>query len=268
MTTDHMTLEQPSQFRRRQFVESRRRKSAFRLLVKPFLSAILVVGLPVAVGYWLWVTPRFDLKEIEVSGTELVMPEQVLATLKPIESSQLLWLSLEDVETRVETNRWIEGTTIRKELPNKLLVEIHEREPVALLRHEGDLYYVDLGGYLIEPYNPTGPVDLPLLSASPGVAVNVGLALEVAERFTRAVPGWGNGLSEIEILGEEDFRLHTAGLNFPVLVTAGTFESQLLSLQSVLSEIEERYPVPVTVDLRFGRQIVIQPAVQPRSEKG
>ena len=128
----------------------------------------------------------------------------------------------------------MEGATIRKKLPDALMVEVHERVPVALLRHESDLYYVDRSGFLIEPYSPEGPFDLPLLTADPGVSLNVDLALSVADRFGQAAAAWGTGLSEIEILGEEDFRFHSAALEFPILVSAGTVERQVENLQSIL----------------------------------
>ncbi len=268
MTTQRMTLERPSPFRRRRFVASHRRKSSFGLLVRPFLTAFIVVSVPVTVAYWLSVTTRFDLERIEISGTELVAEDAVLQTLEPILESHLLLLSLDDVKAQVKRNRWVAGASIRKELPNALMVEIHERKPVALLRHEDDLFYVDKDGFLIEPYSPTGPVDLPLLAVDPAASLNVGMALGVAERFNRVAPAWGAGLSEVEVLGDEDFRLHSAALEFPVLVSTGTVERQVKNLQTILPQIRKRYQVPVTVDLRFSQQIVIQPAVQPRSEKG
>lgn len=268
MTTQRMTLEQPSPFRRRRFIAPRRRKSSLALLFKPFLKACLLVSVPVSVAYWLSVTNRFDLKKIDISGTELVAEDQVLLTLEPVFNSHLLLLSLDDVEAQVKQNPWVESAAIRKELPDNLMVEIHERVPIALLRHEGDLYYVDRSGFLIEPYSLTGPVDLPLLTLHPGASLNVEMALGVADRFKQVAPAWGAGLSEIEVLGEEDFRLHSAALEFPVLVSTGTVEPQVENLQSILPEIRKRYEIPVTVDLRFSQQIVIQPAAQPRSEKG
>ena len=268
MTTEHMALDRPSAFRRRRFVSSHRKKSSTLLLIRPFVTAVVVVSIPIATAYWLSVTTRFDLNRIDLSGTHLVEGEQVLATLEPVLKRNLLLLSLEEVEAQVQQNRWVKGATIRKELPDALTVVIHERVPVALVRHQEDLYYVDLDGILIEPYSTSGPVDLPLLTVSADVELDVALALEVVERLSEVAPVWGAGLSEVEILGEQDFRLHSAALDFPLLVSAGTVVQQVENLQSILADIQQRYEVPITVDLRFAQQIVIQPAVEPRSEKG
>ena len=268
MTTQRIALDRSSPFRRRRFVAPHRRKSSAWMLVRPFLTASLVVGIPVVALYWLSVTSRFDLQRIDILGARLVPNEQLASSLEPLRGRHLLMLSLDDVEALVRQSRWVDGATIRKELPDTLIVEIHEREPVALLRYEGDLYYVDRSGFRIEPYSPSGPVDLPLLTTYSAEDVDVDLALQVADRFARVAPDWGSGLSEIELLGEGDFKLHSATLEFPLLVSAETVEKQVNNLRSVLPQIEKRYQFPVTVDLRFSQQIVIQPAVLPRSEKG
>lgn len=268
MTTERMAIDRPSSFRRRRFVASHRRRSSVLLLVRPLITAVILVSAPALSIYWLSVTSRFDLNRIEISGAQLVAEQELLSVLEPLRGRHLLFLSLDDVEAAVKQSRWVEGAAIRKQLPDALTVEIQERQPVALLRYQGDLFYVDRSGYPIEPYSPHGPVDLPLLTTIPQGTAHVAAALEVADRFERAAPDWGSALSEIEILSEEDFRLHTGELEFPVLLSAATVETQVENLRSILPQIQKRYPVPVMVDLRFDRQIVIQPAVQPRDEKG
>jgi cell division protein FtsQ len=230
--------------------------------------AIILVGVPVVLGWWVASSPIFRLSEVQIGGTTRVTTEEVIAALAPLRGRHLLGLSLVDVEGRLSRNPWIEGATIRKELPDRVVVEVHEREPAALLRQDGDLFYVDAGGFVIVPYDPSGPVDLLLLSAVPGAPLNVESALQVAAALGRGVPEWGAGLSEIEILGFEDFRLHTANLPYPLLVSADRVEEQVRKLREILPQIESRYAGVTAIDLRFSRQIVFQPAVKPRSQEG
>jgi len=268
MTTQRLTLERPSPFRRRRFLAPHRRPSMAVQLLKPFLLAVTLVGGPLGLGMWVASSPIFRLSEVQIGGTSRVTTEEVATALAPLRGRHLLRLSLVDVEGRLSRNPWIAGATIRKELPDRVVVEVHERQPAALLRLDDDLYYVDAGGFVIVPYDPSGPVDLVLLSIAPGAPMNVGKALEVAAALGRAVPEWGAGLSEIEILGLEDFRLHTASLPYPVLVSADRVEEQVRKLQKILPQIENRYAGVKAVDLRFSRQIVFQPAVEPRSQEG
>jgi hypothetical protein len=62
------------------------------------------------------------------------------------------------------------------------------------------------------------------------------------------------------VLGEEDFRLHTGALRFPLLVTRGQVGPKIRRLEELLPELERRYPAITVVDLRFSRRIVVQPA--------
>ena len=268
MTTQRISLERPSPFRRRRFVVPHRRRSRTLLLFRPFVAALLLVGLPVAATVWVMSSPLFLLAEIGIGPTEHVTTGEVAIALAGLEGRHLMRLSLADVEALLASNPWIEGAAIRKELPNRLMVEVHERSPIALLRQEEGLFYVDKTGFVMEPYDPAGPVDLPLLSVVPGAKLDVGRALEVAGRFDQFAPGGTVGLSEVELLGLDDFRIHSAELAFPVLVSGTELEMQLVKLEKLLPEITRRFPAVEAVDLRFSRQIVVQPAVEPRSQEG
>lgn len=268
MTTQRLMIERPSPFRRRRFLAPRRRRSVLVQLIKPFLLALVLVGLPVAAALWTLSSPTFRLRQVQIGGASRVSTAEVATALAPLKGHHLLKLSLVDVEQRLARNPWIAGATIRKELPDKVLVQVHERQPVALLRQDSDLYYVDDRSFIIAPYDPSSQVDLVQLSPVEGVSVDVDEALQVAAAFERGVPAWGSGLSEIEILGLAGYRLHTASLPFPVLVSTDRVEQQVRKLEEILPEIERRYEVITAVDLRFVDQIVFQPAVEPQSQEG
>ena len=87
----------------------------------------------------------------------------------------------------------------------------------------------------------------------------MGGALEVAGELGRAQPSWAGALSKIEVLGEQDFRLHTSALRFPLLVTRGQVGAKVKRLTELLPELDRRYPAIRSVDLRFSRRIVVQP---------
>lgn len=268
MTTQRLTIERSSAFRRRRFVVPHRRRSRTLMLLKPFLLAVLVVGLPLAAALWIYTSPRFLLQQVKIGTTVHISTEEVAAALTPLRGRHLLSLSLEDVEGRLTGNPWVKSAAIRKELPDGLVVQIEERLPVALWRHDGELFYVDGDGFVIGAYDLEGPVDLVLLSVAPGAALEVAPALEMAASLERLAPEISRGLSEIEVMGLGDYRIYTAGLDFPILVSAGDVAAQIDKLVALLPEISRRFASVEAVDLRFSRQIVIQPAGDPRSQEG
>lgn len=268
MTTQRLTIERSSAFRRRRFVVPHRRRSRTMMLLKPFLLAVVLVGLPVAAALWIYTSPRFLLRQLQIGGTAQVATEEIAKALAPLRGRHLLGLSLADIEGRLTENRWVKSAAIRKELPDRLVVQIEERQPAALLRREAGIFYVDVDGFVIGAYDLAGPVDLVLVSVAPGATLQVSQALDLAASLERLAPESMEGLSEIEVLGQGDYRIFTAGLDFPILVSTDKVEQQMIKLAAVLPEISRRFDTVEAVDLRFSRQIVIQPAGDPRSQEG
>ena len=88
------------------------------------------------------------------------------------------------------------------------------------------------------------------------------LALEIVREIEVAGPSWREGLSEVEILGPEDFRVWSAALPFPLLVRSGTLTAKTSYLEALLPQVARRYGRVEAVDLRFARRIIVQPSAR------
>jgi cell division septal protein FtsQ len=263
-------LPTPEEFRRSEAPPRRRRRNPVVALLRPLAVSLLLVAMPAALVTWVLASPRFDLQEVVVAaGTPRIPAEALRAAVAPFEGVNLVLLPLDDVEAALRRNPWVDTVEVAKELPDRLRVEVTERRAEALLVKDiGDtgLVYADEKGRPIAPVEDpeqarrTGLVVVvfahPQLSPSDGV----GGALEVAGELGRAQPSWAGALSKIEVLGEQDFRLHTGALRFPLLVTRGQVGPKVKRLTELLSELDRRYPAIQAVDLRFSRRIVVQPA--------
>lgn len=256
-------------FRRRQFSARRRRRSPWIALLRSFVTAVMVVGGPVVVGFWVWNSAYFRLHRIDVVGCHRVSEAWVRGATGGAIGERLLSLPLKPLQRALAADPWVAGVALQKELPDGLRVVISERVPAGLLREEdGRLSYVDGQGTIIAPFDPVaGPSDLPLVSGSRD-ADHIANALAVAKRLVRLAPDWGREISEIRILGVQDFRIYTGALRFPVLVSAPHLEAAVEALRRYQNSIERHWPNVAFVDLRFTRQIIIQPATgrpAPRS---
>lgn len=257
-------------FRRRGAPPPRRRRpNPLLALFRPMVTAFVLVTVPVALAAWVLTAPRFELRDVVVKGgSERVPSAWVLRALAPLEGGNLVLLSLADVAERLQKNPWVASVEIEKELPDRLRVEVEERRPVALLRSGSKLAYADQGG---EPIAPVKTPEEEVAARRAGLLVvsfvhaphpeGVAAALEVAGDLGRVQPDWAAHLSWIEVLGEEDFRLHTEALPFPLLVTKGQVGPKARRFQEILPELVSRYPKIESVDLRFSRRIVVQPAL-------
>lgn len=263
-------------FRRAGAPPRRKRRNPFLALLRPLAVSLGLVAVPAGLVTWIVTSPRFDLKDLAVEAATPRVPAAVLrATLASFQGENLVLLPLGSVEAAVRRNPWVDSVEIAKELPDRLRIEVTERRPVALLekdvRGTSGLVYADQEG---RPIAPLSPIASELeaarkaklvvvsfvhreLSASDGVAG----ALEVAGELGRVQPDWAAALARIEVLGEQDFRLHTDALRFPLLVTRGQVGPKVEKLKELLPELNRRYAAIQAVDLRFSRRIVVQPAL-------
>ncbi len=255
-------------FRRRRFAVRHKRPSLLRALFKPFLGALLLVGLPVGAAAWMLTSPRFTVQRLTVQGNARVSSGEVEKALASLKGKPLLLLDLDDVRRQLERvpeiERWTAEIDLDKRLPDGLAVSVVERKPAALLRASGGLFYVDAKGAVIAPFEPRSPsANLVVVEARDPDARHVAAAIKVADAFEEAVPDWGSKLSQVVALGDDDFRLYTAALPFPLLVASVGLGSAVRRLQTDLPTILRHFPKPGVVDLRFAQRIVLQPAALP-----
>ena len=256
-------------FRRRGTPPRRRRKSLLVKLLKPLAAAVAMVATPTALVAWVLTAPLFRLRSVEVktpkSGPERVSPAWVRQVLAPLQGKNLVQLSLADATARVQRNPWIASVEITKELPDRLRVKIAERKPVALLLAGKDLAFADAEGRPIAPVATPAELEaarkagLLVVSFAREHSGGIAPALAAAAELGRVEPNWAGHLTQIEVLGEGEFRLRTEALPFPLLVNGGEIAPKVRRLVTLLPELAQRYPRIQAVDLRFSRRIVVQP---------
>lgn len=208
----------------------------------------------------------------------------VQRSLRPLLGTNLLRLHLDAATRAVGGHPWVASVETRKQLPHRLHIRVRERAVAALFDDGEQLLYVDPSGALIAPLGPTDPpADLVVLSrarkaqapgkgardaggAAPSRAADdarrraIAGGLGIIHELSAVRPEWAARLSEIVILGMEDYRLVIETLPFPLLVRAGTLAGRVRKLESLVPQIAARYGSVAAVDLRFARRIIVQPA--------
>lgn len=259
MTPARNPLQKPPMFRRRRFQASHQRPGLLRSLFRPLGLALLVVGTPVAVGLWALTSSHFALTDIEVTSGERVSLEWVVERLAPLRGRHALLLSLPEVQGLLADHRWVEGVEVHKKLPNALVVQVLERIPVAVARHDGALHYMDHEGRLIDRLEgDAAPASLLLIEGLTDRRAAVGAALAAVEQLAAGESALFQAVIAVEILTGPDLRLEVASLPFAVLVRVDRLQPAVANLEKLLPKITPRYDTLAAVDLRFSRQIVMK----------
>ena len=99
-------------------------------------SAVLVLG--AYRGYrYLYHSPHFGLKHVEISPTYHVDRETIIAMAQLAHGQNLFGISPSQVRSRLLRHPWIRSVTVSRTLPDTLHIEISEHESVAAILFSG-----------------------------------------------------------------------------------------------------------------------------------
>lgn len=251
----------------------RRRRAPVLRLFGTAARVALVVLPPLAAASWMLRTQRFALQSVHVLDTARVPESWVRERLRPELGTNLLLVSLSRVEGRLAGHPWIARVAVDKELPHGLRVAVEERRPAAVLETEEGLVFVDESGRRIAPVGESETVDgwVRLAGGPDGAMISPALALEETRCLRRAIElsrrladaravGPGAGVTRIEVVGDDDFRVFIESLPFPVVVRSGDGVARAQALGTLLPRIVERAGEIGELDLRFEGRVIVRPA--------
>ncbi len=130
------------------------------------LLAVTAMLVPIAVLYgyrYVTAAPDFQVQEVTVEGNTRVTAERILEIARVDDSPNMLSLDLDEVEARLVSDPWIKAAEVSRELPDKLMVDVQEHEPLALIAL-GALYLTDARGEIFKRVEPGEHFDFPVLT--------------------------------------------------------------------------------------------------------
>ncbi len=130
------------------------------------IGGAVVVLLSLVVVLVLSFSPVLAAKTIEVNGTKLLSEKKLLESLAPLEGTPLPRISESKVESLLGDQPAIESIVVRAQMPDTLVVEIHEAVPVAILVDGKTNYLVSETGAKLKKLGAKDETKLPKIKAS------------------------------------------------------------------------------------------------------
>lgn len=186
----------------------------------------------------------FEIREISVRGVRELTEKDIMALAKVRLGSNILSVNAQAIAERIAANAWVKHIYVGRELPDRLVLDVRERRPVAMVRHSGTFYLMDGHGYAFKKLSGADNVDLAILS---GVNVQektlppiAGQALKLLELLSDTERyGFIGAVSEMQISEVFGVSLVTEkGLH--VKLGHDQFEEKLRQLAVVLADLEKR----------------------------
>ena len=216
---------------------------------------------------------QFELVAIEVNGLRLLTGDDVLAASGLEIGNNVLEVDLRAVADRLEAEPWVRRAVVVRKPPDRLIVELVERQRFAWVVLD-QTYGIDDEGVLL-PANRLAnetliEVDLPVISGlTPAVdSLYVGMALVDSagvlgdvltwlKQATSVDPEFCMGISQLEALSDEGIGLRLAGDGLEVRLPFDRVDERLRELKRMMPRIYREYPNPSYIDLRYSGQLVV-----------
>jgi cell division protein FtsQ len=209
------------------------------LLVAVFLCSLFIYAYNFLIS-----RPYFQIKEISVRGLRELTEKDVLATAGIKPAQNLLAINTDAVIRRVSANQWVESIYVGRELPDKLVLEVKERTPLALVKQDNDFCLMDAEGFVFKKLGKSDEVDLPIITGidekeeikSQLLLSTLNLLKTVSKSSQYAYLGT---VSEVHVDNVFGLSLISSTGLYLKLGTAD-FEKKLKQLKLVLADLENR----------------------------
>lgn len=105
----------------------------------------------------------FVVDRIDVVGEGRIREQDVRVALGVDEGDYLFGIDIQDAQKRVQSLSWVEMAVVRRLWPDRVVVQIIERQPYALWQKSGKVQLVDISGAVISDAEPAAFAHLPLV---------------------------------------------------------------------------------------------------------
>jgi cell division protein FtsQ len=210
-------------------------------------------------------SPLFVVKQVELEASGRPGSDEIrsMSGIRP--GMNMLTLDTEEVSRRLETHPWIEHATVVKRLPDQVLIKVTTRRPAVLVGVQGNLYYMDAEGKILDKVLPGGSLDFPMITRLEqdaedarrcGDGRDFQQALSLL-RVLQATPSLGS-VSEVQIDRSEGLSFILEGFSVPVYVGWSGFLKKMIRFEKALPSLASQLNGIECVDLRFSGQIVLK----------
>lgn len=204
--------------------------------------------------------PYFSVREIEVRGGEKVGGSEVVA-MAGLRHGMNMWkIDPAAIEKKVSKQPWVRRVFVRREFPHRVVIEIEERIPKAIVAL-GKLYYVDADGIVFKEVGEGEDSQFPLLTglrrealASSDPAIR--RRIQDAVRLGELMASDSHTISEIHFDTSGRMVLYTTAYPVALQMGSGDWDRKLQRLDRVLTLWKGNENRLASLDVSFRDQVV------------
>lgn len=205
-------------------------------------------------------SPYFSVREIQVRGAEKFGGNEII-TMAGLKHGMNMWrIEPSTIERKVAKHPWVRRVLVRREFPRRVVIEIEERTPKAIVAM-GKLYYIDSDGLAFKEVGAGESVQFPLLtglrpdelgSRDPAVRRKIQDAVRLSDLMAKD----SHTISEVHFEAADRVTLYTTAYPLALHMGWGDWEDKVRRVDRVLKLWKGHEERLVTLDASFGDQVV------------
>jgi cell division septal protein FtsQ len=253
----------------------KRRRILIQWIKEMFLLIFLVAGiLGLSAAFThsyraMLESPWPCVEEIQITGLKQMERNEVLDALAVPRHANVFTLRMGELSDRLKTLPWVQSTVVRLDMPGRLVVEVTEREPLAIV-YADDFFLLDTEGELFCRVDVKHHPELLLVTdfSDYDLHENDSLPLDVFETLRNLLAALEKAkqwlplthISECRWEQEEGFVLYTLQKAIPIRLGTEEFEQKLNRLYHVFGVLLDRqwWESVTRIDLDYSKRVYIE----------
>ena len=220
---------------------------------------------------------RFRLESsdnIELAGLTNVTRAQIMEVMGGDIGRNIFFIPLDRRQKQLEQIPWVESASVMRFAPDRIRIQIHERMPIAFARVGSKVMLVDSSGSLMDLSTKkkySFPVIIGMSSAESlsTRASRMKIYNELIRELDSSGGHYSQDLSEVDLSDPEDVKVLANDPDGEVLVHLGSsnYLDRFKIYIAHLREWRQQFQKLESVDLRYDRQIIVNPDLGPGTKQ-
>jgi cell division protein FtsQ len=205
-------------------------------------------------------SPYFSVREIQVRGVEKVSGDEVIA-MAGLRRGMSIWsIDLAGIEKKIGRHPWVRRVLVRREFPRRIIIDVEERTPKAIVALR-KLYYVDAEGVVFKEVGPGEDIKFPLLTGlrpeqvtAPDAATR--RRIQDALRLGEMMVQRSHSLSEIHFAKPDRLVVYTTAYPIALHMGWGNWGEKLSRMERLLTLWKGNEERLASLDMSFRDQVL------------
>ena len=135
---------------------------------KPIFGIALFILFSTFISQNKFTINKFEIKEIKIENNEILEDQELINIFSFLYSKNIIFLNSYELKKNIDQNSFIKKIEIKKIFPNKLVIKVFEKEPIAILIDKYQKkYYLGKKTDLIEFRKILKYENLPIVNGEP-----------------------------------------------------------------------------------------------------